>query len=528
MNGNPPSLAEVRERLKRQGYLDTGLERAIFTAPRASGAILPSVLTGAAACSAASAAAAAVRGAVSPAPGALLLFLCLFLVELPLAAVGGALFYAATRAFRVPENARRASYLAAVLAAAAVFALFTVGVRSLPAGGAGSSLVSTILVGVAAFYFARAVRATSLSLALRRQVDLPASPFFRRGTALAVAALLIASTLVAWRSRKTVPFPPLTVAASPRPPLVVVALDGVSPAMLAGLFPEGPRVAWRRAEATPPEVWSTVATGVSAQRHGVRAFERVSVFRRVAARVPWGCAWAFRGPLRWVGIAGRLPVSGAERRAYTFWEIAAKVGVPTLAVNWWASEPVPGAVVVDNSEIARGSGSGSDDDARSIARFELERDRQRPRLSTLYLPGADIDRGPLTRPALGFLKAEASRARRGEESLWIVFDAGRSGAGGGLWMAGPDATAGTPNRAAGSSPPGARPEDVAPTVLARLGIPAAEDLGGFPLPDMLVAGALEKARVATYGTRASREPEAGPTEAGREYLQRLKSLGYLN
>src|SRR6185369_10608493 len=50
----PPSLDEVRARLRSQGYLDAGIERAIFTAPRASGAILPSAVTGAVACAAAS------------------------------------------------------------------------------------------------------------------------------------------------------------------------------------------------------------------------------------------------------------------------------------------------------------------------------------------------------------------------------------------------------------------------------------------------------------------------------------------
>ena len=66
------------------------------------------------------------------------------------------------------------------------------------------------------------------------------------------------------------------------------------------------------------------------------------LFGSIALSPPAGTAWSFRGPLRWLGAAGRLPVSGAQRRAYAFWEIAARAGVPTVAVNWWASESVPG------------------------------------------------------------------------------------------------------------------------------------------------------------------------------------------
>ncbi len=520
MSESHPTLAEVRERLKSQGYLATGLERAIFTAPRASGAILPSVLTGAAACAAASAGAASVRGAVNPAGGAFLLLLVLFLAELPVAAAGGLLYYLGSRAVRVPESPRRASFVAAVLAAALVFTLFTLGVRSLPPGAGGQPLLVSLLVAIAAFYFARAVRATSLSLALRRQVDLPAPPLFRRGAAIAVAFLLAISSLVAWRSRRPVPFPALSVSGAPRGNLVVVGLDGVAAQELAGLLPGGPAAVWRRASATPPEVWSTLATGVPADRHGVRAFERVSILGLATARPPRGSSWAFRGALRWTGAAVRLPVSGAERRSYAFWEVAARVGVPTLAVNWWASEPVPGAVVVDNSEIARESASGGEDDARAIERFRSERARLGPVLAAIYLPGADIDRGMLSAPARRFLQEETARAGRGEESLLVIFDSGRAGDRGGLCLAGPGVI---------SAPPvSASPERVAPTILARLGIPAAEDLGGAPLARLFPPGSLETRRVASYGTRISREENVRPTQGSREYLQKLKSLGYLN
>jgi hypothetical protein len=72
-----------------------------------------------------------------------------------------------------------------------------------------------------------------------------------------------------------------------------------------------------------------------------------------------------------------------------------------------------------------------------------------------------------------------------------------------------------------------RAEDVAPSILARAGIPAAADLPGRPLAALFAAGTLEPTTVATYGSRVAL-PGARPSVTDREYLQKLKSLGYLN
>ena len=72
-----------------------------------------------------------------------------------------------------------------------------------------------------------------------------------------------------------------------------------------------------------------------------------------------------------------------------------------------------------------------------------------------------------------------------------------------------------------------RPEDVAPSILARAGLPLAADLPGNPVAALFAPGALESTTVPTYGTRTT---PAAPRSAitDREYLEKLKSLGYLN
>jgi hypothetical protein len=77
--------------------------------------------------------------------------------------------------------------------------------------------------------------------------------------------------------------------------------------------------------------------------------------------------------------------------------------------------------------------------------------------------------------------------------------------------------------------PGRRASDasaVAPSIIARLGVPSARDLASAPAFAAFRPGALETVEVAAYGDRRS-EASVQPTETGREYLEKLKSLGYL-
>jgi hypothetical protein len=272
-------------------------------------------------------------------------------------------------------------------------------------------------------------------------------------------------------------------------------------------------------------MWTDLATGVSGTRHGIRALEWVRPFRLPALRPPFGTSWYFRGVGLALGTVSRSPVSAWERRSLAFWEVAASAGLPSLAVGWWASGPWPNATVVENREVLAHAATGSDADV--VATAEFERRVEGKTLGTVYLPGADIvrEQPPARRVVLArirsLLERLIDRARAGQIALVVL-------------AADSHPVAGSLGRMVvfdGSSLRSRMvriaPEDVAPSLLARAGVPPARDLPGRPAVSLFAPGSLETAGVATYGDRIPPE-SAAPKESDREYLEKLKSLGYLN
>ena len=94
----------------------------------------------------------------------------------------------------------------------------------------------------------------------------------------------------------------------------------------------------RRWEAEPAAVWTTMATGVAPNRHGVTAAGRArlpgvgTALRPTRVRLPMGEALERLLPTRTV------PVSGRERHMRSLWEILA-LDRRTLSIGWWASWP---------------------------------------------------------------------------------------------------------------------------------------------------------------------------------------------
>jgi len=197
--------------------------------------------------------------------------------------------------------------------------------------------------------------------------------------------------------------------------------------------------------------------------------------------------------------------------------------VSSVAVGWWASGPWPGATVVGNEEVLSGASDGVAADRRAIALFRQRRTGQP--LQTVYLPGLDILRNDEAK-----WHADLQDVRRFLEDM--VSDA--AGRGDALVVLAADSHP-SPfalSRAFVFDGPLAprtiaiRPEDVAPSILARAGVPAAADLPGRPLAPLFRAGILETLTVATYGPRVAPQQSPSPS-TDREYLEKLKSLGYL-
>ncbi len=72
-----------------------------------------------------------------------------------------------------------------------------------------------------------------------------------------------------------------------------------------------------------------------------------------------------------------------------------------------------------------------------------------------------------------------------------------------------------------------RPEDAAPSILARMGVPAARDLGGHPVASLLSRGLGRSGDRARPGGPRVAPPATSAPESDREYLEKLRSLGYL-
>jgi hypothetical protein len=152
------------------------------------------------------------------------------------------------------------------------------------------------------------------------------------------------------------------------------AVDGLLGAMERGavhpLRPDRP--------AEPPEVWTTLLTGVPASEHGITSLsaERLpGISTPLAPRagpLPLGAALRFLLP------STTVPVSGRSRRVRTLWEIAA-LRDPSVAVGWWASWPASdspgngGYLVTDRALPKLLAGAPGDRDTRPGSLFDRMR-----------------------------------------------------------------------------------------------------------------------------------------------------------
>jgi len=127
-------------------------------------------------------------------------------------------------------------------------------------------------------------------------------------------------------------FFPAILDGAPDPPaerrLVILGVDALDDKLLAdftarGWLPNFSRLldggcfSVLRSEAPyfSPVIWTTIATGLPPAEHGLTDFTFPT------------------------GDGGRRPITAGDRRAPTFWEIAAAGGLPPITVNWYATWP---------------------------------------------------------------------------------------------------------------------------------------------------------------------------------------------
>jgi hypothetical protein len=542
----PLGLEEARERLRELGYLNGRVERYLFRRAFAGrgGLFLPAILAGAfSAALAALAAVAASEPGFGDSPAAVAALLAhLFFANLFPAALLAWLLAAAADRSRAPAGLAAAC---AALSAGIIFFLWIAGTRSLARPLPVRTLVWAVPISAAALLLARSVRSGLLARAYAHSRVLPGRP---RGQVLlaAAAVCLAAAVAVVLFRREPEPGTPVLHPSPRTERLLVVAVDGLSldsggadASPIRLLFSRGATGWWptrSSGRTSPPEIWTDLSTGCPSSRHGVRALERVRPAGSPDAfPSPFGTRWYLKRLGLDLSLVSLAPVSVEDRRCLAFWEVAASAGLPSLAVGWWASGAWPGATVIDNRQILGRAAGGLDVDRLAIDQFTAVTGES---VATVYLPGPDILRDDADKRAAAvnrideLLEKEAERASRGEGVLvvlaveshprpgertlgrMVVFDGAEHPVSGSTRFAG----SGISLRV--------RPEDVAPSLLARAGVPAARDLPGRPVASLFRQGSLETETVSNYGPRVAPAP-ARSASSDREYLQRLKSLGYL-
>jgi predicted AlkP superfamily phosphohydrolase/phosphomutase len=136
--------------------------------------------------------------------------------------------------------------------------------------------------------------------------------------------------------------------------VIIVGIDGADWRVIDPLVARGRLPAFRRLReegatgtlrsmepSASPSLWTTVATGVSPERHGIHGFvEETAGGPAPAAHGEEAAASARRGDVR--------PVTSTMRRAPAFWNILPKYGRKVGVVGWlvtWPAEPVDGFLV---------------------------------------------------------------------------------------------------------------------------------------------------------------------------------------
>ena len=410
------------------------------------------------------------------------------------------------------------------------------------------------------------------------------------GLAILSAAFLLTVPAVLSARRGHVTAPP-SLPTAPGDRVLLLGIDGVLPEELdyllaVGDLPElgklsrqGGRVyRYARPAGTEPPAsfWTAVATGIPGPDHGVTSLDS---FRPLGVETPL----ARNGPVRlwWSGVAVPLglaeyrPVLANRRRAFTVWELASRGGAPVLAVNWWGTfpaEPVPGLVVAHGAfqllaEGAQGAiaPEAEKKEAEILARRTridrggeprlaaalqppaLESVLQRALLpdrfyrrvfeeriaeakaSALYLPGLDIAAdgwsggdvafADLVRTELSAADALLGRALPGVGTVVVVLDPGRrrEGSEGRVVIWRRQGCGGQMEETTGEIVP----EAVASGLLRALGLPQSREL---PPPPPGCRWGEAPSVIPGYGEPGRRRAS---TPQGAEYLESLRSLGYL-
>jgi hypothetical protein len=398
---NDERVDELRRQLRSLGYLDAGVDRFLLAPARdARGPValaarssvrvglLGGVLLGPAA---AIGLGARVPGLISGVRDAgvlavylgVLFFLGITAASLCISLGATALVRAGDERFA--RSARTVSRDAGRIIAVACILYLTFWWRNANAGFGWSAPVWTafalaVAVGISCL-LGHAVRVTTLAvLAAGRGAAAQLPPVSTTswrvvagGGALAFAGAAALLVVTAADAPAAVDHPPLTVVAGVS--VRLIAIDGFDPAVyesirqsapgqLPGLWTARTRLT-PQDTSDPARAWTTVATGVGPEVHGVHQLEtrRVAGLQGILGAGDGTLGRAIRAATDVARLTRPSIASRDERRAKTIWEVAEDAGLRTAVVNWWATWPAPpgtGIVVTDRAVLRLEHGGALD------------------------------------------------------------------------------------------------------------------------------------------------------------------------
>jgi hypothetical protein len=406
-----PGIDELRQRLRELGYLDAGVDRFVLAPARRSHrptiiALLASIRIGVLA--AMLLGPAAVIGLIARVPGLITgprdgivaaLYLGVFFgSSVSIVGFATALLasWAATRrgpvGRLVSDRVRALSIAAGIVVSAASLTYLTLWWRTANAGidSLGSTAFALAVAVAISLTLGHAVMVTALAVALSKPTDASAvlripGRSWKTSLATSAAAFIGAAGLlfaVAGEPARDVTLPPLTVASNGTP-VLVLAIDGfdllfherllaaasANPSyvtrgdVVTPVIKEAP-FTWlniARADLAPSDstdparLWTTIATGVRPEMHGVTTLEPRRIAGLQGSLGAGATAHVIGAASDLLRLTRPALASNFERRVKTFWEVAEQAGLKTAVVNWWATWPAPasGGIVVSDRAIVR-------------------------------------------------------------------------------------------------------------------------------------------------------------------------------
>jgi hypothetical protein len=400
MDSRPPlsSVEEVREELRRLGYLDHGVDRFVMSAAGSRSPLRAALraawrvgLLGGPLFGIALTLGAAMLDARLRAEPRDLLVLGLYVVVLlslltaALAFAGGLVAAAARKRLGRAPGAQLSRNIGLAVAVAGL-AYVSLWWRSHALGAPWPVRIGALLVGIALCValsrFASLAAVAVLSVGGAGE-HVPRASFTRRrllplvaGVAVIFAGGVAAAAYLGDRGGRDVPdFAVIPSGVRVR----VLALDGLEWNMAAQGRARGemPRLdAAMRAgaharlivepEQVPAIVWTTVATGRGPEAHGIQSTgtRRLAGMRTPVALDSQGAFSNALGAAADLLRVGRAqPTTAVLREAKAFWNVASEKGLRVGVVNWWATWPadaVSGYVVTDRALFKLEKGGGLD------------------------------------------------------------------------------------------------------------------------------------------------------------------------